>query len=33
MRTLRNNAFDLIVNRPMVNQIKGFMMSVAFKEG
>lgn len=33
MRTLSNYCFDLRFQRPRVEQIKGAMMSVAFKEG
>lgn len=33
MRSLLNYCFDLPFQRPRVEQIKGAMMSVAFKEG
>ena len=33
IRSLANNCFDLRFQRPKVDQIKGAMMSVCFKEG
>jgi hypothetical protein len=32
MRSLRNHTFDLIISRPLLPQIKGFIASILFKE-